>query len=164
MARIAEAAWSADVAWGLFIWLSAVTGARRGEVVALQWCDIDLDKGVVRLDENYVRGPDGMIIKDPKDHQLRYVPVDKVTVDLLRRHKADCARQLLTLGVQLTRERQTSSPRVCQTLRDIDRPASNHMPVLLDTPGRPDHYRDPFLLVTEVIWLTCWVRNSNPES
>lgn len=99
MARIAEAAWSKDDAWGLFSWLSAVTGGCRGEVVALQRCDIDLDKGTIRLDENYVRGPNGVIIKDPRDHQMRYVSVDKVTVDLIRKHKADCTRQLLMLGV-----------------------------------------------------------------
>ena len=33
---------------GLYIWLSAVLGARRGEVVALQWEDIDLDADVVQ--------------------------------------------------------------------------------------------------------------------
>lgn len=78
MARIVEAAWRAALWWGLFIWVSAVTGARRGEGFALQWCDIDLEKGLVRLDENYV------------------------TSDLLRLYKADCARQLLSLGIALT--------------------------------------------------------------
>jgi integrase len=66
MARIVEAAWTASSEWGLYIWLSAVLGARRGEVVALQWEDIDLDGGVVRLDENYVRTADGMLLKDTK--------------------------------------------------------------------------------------------------
>ena len=37
MARIVEAACEANRAWGMYVWLSAVTGARRGEVVALQW-------------------------------------------------------------------------------------------------------------------------------
>jgi len=53
--------------------LSAVTGARRGEVVALQWADIDFGVGVVRLDENYVRTADGVVLKDTKTHQMRRV-------------------------------------------------------------------------------------------
>ncbi|MGI9000292.1 MAG: hypothetical protein ACR2GH_01350 [Pseudonocardia sp.] len=36
MALIVEAAWAASAEWGLYVWLSAVLGARRGEVVALQ--------------------------------------------------------------------------------------------------------------------------------
>jgi integrase len=47
MARIVEKAWQENAEWGLYIWLSAVTGARRGEVVALQWEDIDLNTGMV---------------------------------------------------------------------------------------------------------------------
>ncbi|OLL76447.1 putative ABC transporter ATP-binding protein [Pseudonocardia sp. Ae168_Ps1] len=51
MARIVETAWTAAAEWGLSVWLSAVLGARRREVIALQWEDIDLDAGIVRLDE-----------------------------------------------------------------------------------------------------------------
>ena len=74
--------------WGLYIWLSAVLGARRGEVVALQWEDIDLDAGVVRLDENYVRTADGMLLKDTKTHQMRRVSIDAPTVDAAPRSTA----------------------------------------------------------------------------
>lgn len=28
-----------------------------------------------------------MLIKDPKDHQVRYVSIDKVTADLIRKHR-----------------------------------------------------------------------------
>jgi integrase len=87
--------------WGLYVWLSAVLGARRGEVVALQWEDIDFDAGVVRLDENYVRTAEGMLLKDTKSHQMRRVSIDEPTVKLLRQHRDDCA-QLALLRVDLT--------------------------------------------------------------
>ena len=74
-------------------------GARCGEVVALQWEDIDLGGGVVRLDENYVRTADGMLLKDTKTHQMRRVSIDAPTVELLRRHRADCAARLALLGL-----------------------------------------------------------------
>ena len=102
MARIVEAAWTSSAEWGLYVWLSAVLGARRGEVVALQWEDVDLAAGVVRLDENYVRTNDGMVLKDTKSHQMRRVSIDAPTVELLRQHREDCAGQLALLGVALT--------------------------------------------------------------
>ncbi|MGH3697386.1 MAG: site-specific integrase [Pseudonocardiaceae bacterium] len=101
MASIVEAAWQASAEWGLYVWLSAVTGARRGEILALQWNDVDVVGGIVRLDENYVRTSDGMILKDTKTHQMRRVAIDKPTAELLSRHKADCVRHLSLLGLTL---------------------------------------------------------------
>ena len=102
MALIVEAAWQASAEWGLYVWLSAVLGARRGEVVALQWADIELDAGMVRLDENYVRTADGMLLKDTKTHQMRRVSIDAPTVELLRQHREDCTARLALLGLVLT--------------------------------------------------------------
>jgi integrase len=102
MALIVEAAWKASAEWGLYVWLSAVLGARRGEVVALQWEDVDLNAGVVRLDENYVRTADGMLLKDTKTHQMRRVSIDAPTVKLLMQYREDCAARLALLGVALT--------------------------------------------------------------
>ena len=101
MAQIVEAAWEASAEWGLYVWLSAVLGARRGEVVALQWEDIDLSTGMVRLDENYVRTADGMLLKDTKTHQMRRLSIDAPTAELLRQHREDCAARLALLGVPL---------------------------------------------------------------
>jgi len=102
MALIVEAAWTASAEWGLYVWLSAVLGARRGEVVALQWEDIDLGAGMVRLDENYVRTSDGMLLKDTKSHQMRRVSIDAPTVELLRQHREDCTSRLALLGLTLS--------------------------------------------------------------
>lgn len=104
MARIVEEAWRASNEWGLYVWLSAVTGARRGEVIALQWGDVDLDNRVLRLDENYVRTADGMVLKDTKTHQMRRVAFDEPTAQLLRKHREDCAARLAMLGLSLVDE------------------------------------------------------------
>jgi integrase len=102
MARIVDAAWSDDPWWGMYVWLSAVTGARRGEVVALQWQDIDVTTGVIVLDENYVRGPDGMLLTDTTTHQVRRLSLDPETLALLRDYRATCAEQLQLLDLQLS--------------------------------------------------------------
>lgn len=71
-----------------------VLGARRDEVVALQWEDIDLNAGVVRLDENYVRTAEGMLLKDTKTHQMRRVSIDVPRVALLRQYRDECSARL----------------------------------------------------------------------
>ena len=44
-ARIIEEAWSTDAEWGTFVWLTMVTGARRGELVALRFSSVELTCG-----------------------------------------------------------------------------------------------------------------------
>jgi integrase len=43
-ARILTAAW-ADPDWGMLLWLTMITGRRRGEVSALRWRHIDFERG-----------------------------------------------------------------------------------------------------------------------
>ena len=55
-AKIANAAWEQDADWGTFVWLTFVTGARRGELVALAWEHIDLVSGLLTIRRNPLRG------------------------------------------------------------------------------------------------------------
>jgi hypothetical protein len=71
-------------------WVCGAAVAAIREVLALQWDDVDLDNGILRLDENYVRTSDGMIIKDTKTHQMRRVSIDQPTVTLLREYRENC--------------------------------------------------------------------------
>ncbi len=52
-ARIVSAAFERDQAWGTLVWLTLVTGMRRGELVALRWSDIDLTDGTVDVSKAY---------------------------------------------------------------------------------------------------------------
>jgi len=55
-ARLVEEATRQDPEWGLYRWLAVVTGARRGEMLALRWNHLDLDAGVMEVRRNYVWG------------------------------------------------------------------------------------------------------------
>lgn len=86
-------AWSAGnsplhAAW----WLLAMTGMRRGELLALRWSDIDLDAGTisVRRSAGIVRnkGQKAKIKEGPtKNSKPRVIDIDPVTVALLRAWK-----------------------------------------------------------------------------
>jgi integrase len=83
----------ADVALG--------TGLRRGELLALRWQDVNLDGGVLRVEqaiEQTKRG--GVVFKAPKTrHGRRAVSLAPATVAVLREHWRTQQEQRLALGV-----------------------------------------------------------------
>ena len=64
--------------------LALATGMRRGELLALRWCDVDLDKAMLRVArslEQTIKG--GLRFKDPKTRHSRRsitLPATAVTV------------------------------------------------------------------------------------
>jgi len=88
VAELIEQAWSSDPAFGLFLHLAAVTGARRGELCGLRWTDIDFEDRslVIRRSVIDVRGVE---VKDTKTHAARRLAIDPATLELLlERRKA----------------------------------------------------------------------------
>jgi integrase len=85
--RIVAAAWEQDEDWGTFVWLTFVTGARRGELIALRWTDFDAKAGVLAIQRNIVRGDGELVVKDTKTHQMRRIALDDATTVLLAEHK-----------------------------------------------------------------------------
>jgi integrase len=85
----------------LYLWLVAITGARRGELCALQVCDVDLDNGVLHLAFNYVVVGGRRVRKDTKTHQDRYLAIDPVTCAMLRERLEAIRAELAAVGLEL---------------------------------------------------------------
>ncbi|HYZ52959.1 MAG TPA: tyrosine-type recombinase/integrase [Streptosporangiaceae bacterium] len=85
----------------LYLWLVAITGARRGELCALQVRDIDLDNGFLHIAFNYVVRDGQRVRKDTKTHQDRYVAIDEVSCALIREHLETIATTLTAVGMKL---------------------------------------------------------------
>ncbi len=85
----------------LYLWLAAITGARRGELCALQWSDIDLEARVVHVASGYLVRSGQKLRKDTKTHQDRSLAVDRVTCELLREQKDRIEAQLAGIGLSL---------------------------------------------------------------
>ena len=66
LALLLRAAERSDARLAAFLMLSAATGARRSELIALRWSDIDLDTCVVTITRGVVLGPSGLQEKDTK--------------------------------------------------------------------------------------------------
>lgn len=91
----------------VFLIVAAVTGARRSEVLALQWPDVDLDGLRITFSHTLSPGPDGVerIRKGRGQHnrkgKAREVALDAGTAAVLRAHKATCTSRAMVAGVPL---------------------------------------------------------------
>jgi integrase len=85
----------------LYLWLAAVTGARRGELCALRWGDLDLQRGVIRIAHSYSVAGGIKVRKDTKTHQDRSLAIDAVTATVLAERRQVIADQLGQIGVEL---------------------------------------------------------------
>jgi integrase len=79
----------------LFAWLlvSSHTGARRAEVLALRWSNVDIEAGRIVI-ENALDPVDGHL-KDTKTHGRRVVAVGPAVVEALRRWRVALAERAL---------------------------------------------------------------------
>ena len=100
-AKILNAAWAEDVDWGTFVWLTFITGARRGELCALTWEHVDLISGLLTIRRNLVRRNGETLVKDTKTHQMRIINLDPETVDVLAAQRERAEQRCASLGVAL---------------------------------------------------------------
>jgi len=105
VARLLTEAMDQDPELGLFLRLAVVLGARRSELIALKWRDIDLAAGEVLIASGVVRvAGQPLIDKDTKTHAKRRVAVGAETVELLKAHRARQAAAALAAGATLPPE------------------------------------------------------------
>jgi integrase len=86
----------------LYLWLAAITGARRGELCAVQICDLDLEHGSLHVAFNYVVKGGQKVRKDTKTHQDRWIALDEVSVAFIREHLDSVGAALAAVGLELT--------------------------------------------------------------
>ena len=96
-AAILNEAWT-DPEWGLLLWLTMITGPRRGEVSALRWRHIDFDRAVMWVGRSNAYTKDGVKEKDTKTNQRRKVALDPYTLGLLVEHRTRWEQRCAALG------------------------------------------------------------------
>ena len=72
---------------------------RRGELLALQWCDIDLDRATLRVERSVEETRRGLRVKPPKTKRgRRNIALPPETVAMLRDHGKKQIERRLALG------------------------------------------------------------------
>ncbi|MEP7081896.1 MAG: tyrosine-type recombinase/integrase [Chloroflexota bacterium] len=79
--------------------LAAMTGMRRGEVIGLRWSDVDLEAGTLRVQQQRVRGADGLTYAPPKTAKgRRNIGLDPATVAAVRAHRVAQVQERIAFG------------------------------------------------------------------
>jgi integrase len=108
-AALLNDAWS-DPEWGLFLWLTMLSGARRGEVCALRWVDVDVDRATLWVPASISQTKAGLARKSTKSEKGRRVSLDPYTLGLLEEHRTRRQELCGTFGVNLVPDSYLFSP------------------------------------------------------
>jgi integrase len=86
VARLLESVAESDAALHLYLIFAAMTGARRGQLLAMRWVDVDLVVGAFSIQRAVVEGPDGRVLVPTKTRRSWRVALDEASFALLRAH------------------------------------------------------------------------------
>jgi integrase len=89
---------------GHYLWpiafLALRTGMRRGELLALQWKNLNLDAATVQVAGSLEQTKAGLRPKEPKTESgRRTITIDADSVTMLRKHKVEAMEQRMACGI-----------------------------------------------------------------
>lgn len=101
LAKLLAAAEVTDPMFAVYLRVGAATGARRGELCALRWSDIDLEGGRLVIERGLILIAGGVEERPTKTRNRRAVALDDGTVVALRAHLRHDQAAARACGVEL---------------------------------------------------------------
>ena len=100
VAKLIEVLQNEPIKYQAVIMLALDSGARRGELGALTWEDIDFEKGTININKatQYVSGHGTFEKSTKSDTSNRVVYISPTTLKILQKHKLEQNQQKLLLG------------------------------------------------------------------
>lgn len=110
--------------------LSYYAGLRIGEVCGLRWCDIDLCKGILKVERTvqriYENGSTKLIVDSPKSRSsVREIPLPEFLIEILKKFKTSDSAFVLS-GTERLIEPRTLQYRFKSLLKKADLPSINY--------------------------------------
>ncbi len=78
--------------------LAAATGCRRGELLALQWTDLNFDTGLLTVSKSLEQTKAGLRLKSTKSEDSRQLGVPEWALEALKEHRSEQRRDRAILG------------------------------------------------------------------
>lgn len=107
--RILAAAWN-DPDFGPMVWLAMASGARRGELCALRWRDLDPERRQLVIERSIAHLGTELREKDTKLHTRRHILLDPKTVTMLTAYQRYRRQRATQVGTVLSDDSFLFSP------------------------------------------------------
>lgn len=78
--------------------LAVMAGMRRGEVMGLQWQDVDFKRGFLSIRRSLIKSSAGLSYKAPKGGQTVNVSMPEALAEILHQHRAEQEREKAEAG------------------------------------------------------------------
>jgi len=85
-----------------YLRLAVSTGARRSQLLALRWGDVDEERAAIAFTRALVEGPDGPELRSTKTNRTYRVELDAETVDVLMAHRFRAEARARDVGAELS--------------------------------------------------------------
>jgi integrase len=101
VAEILRVANESDPELGHFLHLAATTGARRGELCALRWSNIDTKRCSLSIERSIIEVGGGIFEKDTKTHSSRRIALDEGSLEVIEAQRHLAHERASVLGLSL---------------------------------------------------------------
>ena len=89
-----------NLEWLTLFRLFAYTGARKGEILALTWGDVNFSDSTISIDKTLASTRKKVIVQTPKSQSsIRIISIDETTLKILKRWKIKQLEEFLKLGI-----------------------------------------------------------------
>ena len=102
VAALLEWARRKDPALFCYLRLVVSTGARRSQLLALRWSDVDEGRAAIAFTRALVEGPAGPELRSTKTHRTYRVELDAETLDVLMAHRSWTNARARDVDAELT--------------------------------------------------------------
>ena len=102
--KLLQQASADDPDLGRFLHVAASTGARRGEICALRWRNLDAKLKTLTIERSIIEIPGGIAEKDTKNHANRRMALDPGTLTVLEEQRRDALKRAAQSSAKLTDE------------------------------------------------------------
>jgi integrase len=99
--RLFKFAEESNPSLAVFVLLAASSGARRGELIALRWENLDFDHATMAVERGIVLADGHLVEQGTKSHQSRRLSLDARTVEALRGHRRSAEERAARFGAAL---------------------------------------------------------------
>ena len=93
-----------DPELGRFLHIAAATGARRGEMCAIRWRNVDTKLRTLTIEHSITDLPGGPVEKDTKTHSNRRLALDPGTLAVLQEQRSVAIRLAVEASMEVTED------------------------------------------------------------